>query len=92
MKLLTVEMYRQRSREKRARNNIMSKKVESKLNLELKSKLEKYLRDNDSVMLEVPMNVLGEFMNVVTSGLDSLYDYEQKGDNLFVFYNKEIRI
>lgn len=90
MKLLTVEMYKQKSREKHSRNGIASKKIESKLKLELKEKLETILRENDSVMFEVTPNVLGEFMNILATGLDSLYDYEQIGHNKFVFYNKEI--
>lgn len=89
---MTVEMYKQKNREKRARNNIVSKKIESKLKLELKEKLDTYLRENDRVMFEVNRTVLGEFMNVISAGLDSLYDCEQVDDNKFIFSNKEIII
>lgn len=92
MKLLTVDMYRQKRLEKKARNNIASKRIESKLKLELKEKLDDYLRENDSVMFEVNNSVLGEFMNVISTGLDSLYDFEQLDANKFVFHNKEINI
>ena len=90
MKLLTVEMYKQRGRERRARNNAASKQLESRIKLELKGKLDEHLRNNDSVMFEVAPSVLGEFMNVITTSLDTLYDFEQVGSNLFVFYNKEV--
>lgn len=92
MKLLTVEMYKQKSREKRARNAIVSKKIESKLKLELREKLDEYLKENDRVMFEVNNTVLGEFMNVISAGLDSLYDFEQIDSNKFVFSNKEIML
>jgi hypothetical protein len=60
--------------------------------LELKEKLENLLMENDKAMLEINPRVLGEFLNILSDRLLSMYDFEQVDKNKFIFYNKEITI
>jgi hypothetical protein len=92
MKLMSLDMLREKSRNKKSKKGLNSKKVEYRLVLELKEKLEKFLLDNDSFMVEVNIRVLGEFLNILSDKLLSMYDYQQVDKNKFVFYNKEIEI
>ena len=48
-----------------------------------------YLKDNDSVMIEVNPRVLSEFITI-TDSISAIYDYEQQESNLFVFRNREL--
>jgi hypothetical protein len=92
MKLMSLDMLREKSRNKKSKKGLNTKKVEYRLVLELKEKLEKFLLDNDSFMLEVNIRVLGEFLNILSDKLLSMYDYQQVDKNKFIFYNKEIDI
>lgn len=90
MRLMSLELQKQQKIEKKARNEITSKKIESKVFLELQDKLEEYLVSNDKVMIEVNNSVLGEFINLLDERVLTMYDFEQIDKNKFIFYNKEI--
>lgn len=87
---MSLELQKQQKIEKKARNEITSKKIESKVFLELQDKLEEYLVSNDKVMIEVNNSVLGEFINLLDERVLTMYDFEQIDKNKFIFYNKEI--
>lgn len=90
MRLMSLELQKQQKIEKKARNEITSKKIESKVFLELQDKLDEYLVSNDKVMIEVNNSVLGEFINLLDERVLTMYDFEQIDKNKFIFYNKEI--
>lgn len=92
MKLMTVELLRERSVRKKTRTSLQSKKLEHRVLLELTDKLQEYLAENDRVMLEINPKVLGEFLNILSDRLLSMYDYEQVDKNKFIFSNKEIPV
>lgn len=87
---MSLELQKQQKIEKKARNEITSKKIESKVFLELQDKLDEYLVSNDKVMIEVNNSVLGEFINLLDERVLTMYDFEQIDKNKFIFYNKEI--
>jgi len=87
---MTLELMRERSLRKRAKPSLQSKKVEYRLLLELTDKLKEYLSNNDRVMIEVNPKVMGEFLNILSDKLLTMYDYEQVDHNKFIFSNKEI--
>lgn len=87
---MSLELQKQQKIEKKARNEITSKKIESKVFLELQDKLDEYLVSNDKVMIEVNNSVLGEFINLLDDRVLTMYDFEQIDKNKFIFYNKEI--
>jgi hypothetical protein len=61
--------------------------------LELKEKLERYLADNDEFMFEVEPRVVGEFVNILSDKMLSMYAYYQVDKNKFVFsHGKDIEI
>lgn len=90
MKLMSLEFQKQQKIEKKVRNELTSKKLESKVFLELQEKLDEYLILNDKVMIEVNPTVLGEFINLLDDRVLTMYDFEQIDKNKFIFYNKEI--
>lgn len=90
MRLMTLEVMKERGRTKKNKKASLSKKVEYRLVLELKEKLETLLEDNDKTMLEVDSRYVGEFINILSNKLLSMYDYEQLDENKFIFYTKEI--
>ena len=81
MKLMSLEMRKRARLEKRSRNSLESKRLENKLLLEIKALLDEHLMENDSVMIEVKPDVVGEFLNVATNNLGSLYDFEAYDGN-----------
>ena len=87
---MSLELQKQQKIEKKARNELTSKKIESKVFLELQDKLDEYLVSNDKVMIEVNNSVLGEFINLLDERVLTMYDFEQIDKNKFIFYNKEI--
>jgi hypothetical protein len=89
MGLMSLEVKRQQKLSK-SKQQLISKQTENKLLLELKDKLDRYLLDNDRVMLEIKESVLGEFLNILSDKILSIYDYEQVDKTKFIFYNKEI--
>lgn len=92
MRLMTTELLKARKRLKKNGDAIKSKKVEQKLVIELKDKLEELLEYNDRAMLEIHPNVVGEFLNILSDKVLSMYDFEQIDNNKFIFYSKEITI
>lgn len=92
MKLLSLELRKQKIREKKNKSALQSKQLESRLTIELKSKLDNLLTENDRVLMEVNPRVLGEFINILSEQLLTMYDYEQVDKNKFIFYNKEITL
>lgn len=90
MEFLTLNYKKQLKIERKSRDEITSKRVESRVFMELQEKLSKELSENDKVMVEVNRRVLGEFINSLDDRVLALYEYEQLDDNKFVFYNKEI--
>lgn len=86
---MTMDLLKQRKLERQSKNKYQSKRIENEILIELKNTLEEYLKDNDSVMIEVNPKVLGEFITVMDS-ISAIYEYEQEESNLFVFRNKEI--
>jgi rRNA pseudouridine-1189 N-methylase Emg1 (Nep1/Mra1 family) len=92
MKLLSFDVIKAKRRNKKNTKTLLSKKVEYRLVLELKDKLELLLADNDRTLLEVHPKVVGEFLNVLNDKLLSMYEFEQIDGNKFVFYTKEIDI
>lgn len=87
---MSLEFQKQQKIEKKVRNELTSKKLESKVFLELQEKLDEYLILNDKVMIEVNPTVLGEFINLLDDRVLTMYDFEQIDKNKFIFYNKEI--
>lgn len=92
MKLLSLEVMRAKRRSRKSAKPMLSKKIEYRLVLELKDKLEELLAENDRTLLEVNPKVVGEFLNILNNKLLSMYDYEQLDKNKFIFYTKEIDI
>ncbi|MNL91312.1 hypothetical protein D3C81_10440 [compost metagenome] len=90
--LKSVELYKQRKREKSGKTNLTSKKIEKKLALELSKKLEQFLTVNDSILFEITPNVVAEFINILNEDTELLYDYQQVDRNHFIFSNKEVEI
>ena len=90
MKLMSLEMRKRARLEKRSRNSLESKRLENKLLLEIKAPLDEHLMENDSVMIEVKPDVVGEFLNVATNNLGSLYDFEAYDGNKFIFSNRDL--
>lgn len=90
MKLKSVEIRRQRKAIKRSMNDLISKQTEKRLLIELKAKLEVELLENDRVMIEVEPKVNGEFQNILSDEILSMYDYEQLDTNKYIFYTKFI--
>lgn len=86
---MTMDLLKQRKLERQSKNKYQSKRIENELLIELKNTLEEFLKDNDSVMIEVNPKVLGEFITI-TDSISAIYEYEQEESNLFVFRNKEI--
>jgi hypothetical protein len=86
---MTWDFIKQKNLEKRSKNKYQSKRVENEILIELKNTLEEYLKDNDSIMIEVNPKVLGEFITI-TDSISAIYDYEQQESNLFVFRNREL--
>lgn len=89
---MTLDLLKQRKLEKQSKNKYHSKRVESEILIELKEDLEKYLMDNDRVMIEVSPRYVGEFMSALTDSILKIYDFEQVDSNKFVFSNKELGI
>lgn len=86
---MTLDFIKQKNLEKRSKSKYQSKRVENEILIELKNTLEEYLKDNDSIMIEVNPKVLGEFITI-TDSISAIYDYEQQESNLFVFRNREL--
>lgn len=89
---MTMKILKQRKEEKKIKNKNISKRTENQLQIELRGKLEEYLRENDRVMIEVPESVLGEFINILDQTVIPVYEYEQIDKNKFLFKNKELII
>lgn len=87
---LTLDLLKQRRLERQTRSKYHSKRIESEILIELKDKLNEYLKDNDRVMLEVHPKYVGEFINILNDSVMAIYDYEQYDANKFIFSNKEI--
>ena len=87
---LTLDLLSQRRLERQTRSKYHSKRIESEILIELKDKLNEYLKDNDRVMLEVHPKYVGEFINILNDSVMAIYDYEQYDANKFIFSNKEI--
>ncbi len=86
---MTGDLLKQRRLERQNKNKYHSKKVENEILIELKNTLEEYLKDNDSIMIEVNPRVLSEFITI-TDAISAIYEYEQQESNLFVFRNREL--
>lgn len=87
---MTLDLLNQRRIERQHKSNYNTKKVESEIRIELQEKLDKYLFDNEKVMIEVNPNFVSEFINILTDSVLQIYDYEQIDSNKFVFRNKEL--
>lgn len=92
MSSMAMKILKQKRQEKKVRNKKYSKRTENQLQVELRDKLEKYLSENDKVMIEVSESVLGEFINILDQSVIPVYEYEQIDKNKFVFKNNEIII
>jgi len=70
------------------------KKMEYLILLELKEKLKKYIEDegHEKVLIEVSLNHLSHFINILGDKILQFYDYEQVDKNKFVFYQKVLDI
>ncbi|HBG5344170.1 TPA: hypothetical protein KQG29_001534 [Clostridioides difficile] len=87
----SLEFLRKQKMLKETRNEFVSKEKEKKLIIELTEKIGDYLDNNDSIMIEVDVNVVVEFINILNS-FTSIYDFMQVDKNKFIFYNKELKI
>lgn len=93
MRLLSFELWQSKRRGKNINKKpLESKRIEYRIVLELKDKLEILLAENDRVFLEINPKVVGEFINILSDKLLSMYDFEQVDANKFIFYNKEISL
>lgn len=90
MRLMTLEVLKQKKINRKAKRNQQSKRLEYLLLLELKKMLEEALSVNDKIMIEVPVKVLSEFQNILSDSLSTLYAYEQIDANKFVFYSTDL--
>ncbi len=88
MKSMTLDLYKRRKLERKNKNKMHSKRRETEVLAELKALLEEYLKDNDSMMIEVDPRFLSEFQNIVDS-IVNIYNYQQIESTLFVFSHKE---
>ncbi|MCC0665418.1 hypothetical protein [Clostridioides sp. ZZV15-6597] len=87
----SLEFLRKQKMLKETRNEFASKEKEQKLIIELTDKIGDYLDNNDSIMIEVDVNVVVEFINILNK-FTSIYDFMQVDKNKFIFYNKELKI
>ncbi|HBE9444515.1 hypothetical protein [Clostridioides difficile] len=87
----SLEFLRRQKMLKETRNEFASKEKEQKLIIELTDKIGDYLDNNDSIMIEVDVNAVVEFMNILNN-FTSIYDFMQVDKNKFIFYNKELKI
>ncbi|HBF1820594.1 TPA: hypothetical protein KNT04_002573 [Clostridioides difficile] len=87
----SLEFLRKQKMLKETRNEFASKEKEQKLIIELNDKIGDYLDNNDSIMIEVDVNVVVEFINILNK-FTSIYDFMQVDKNKFIFYNKELKI
>lgn len=92
LKLMTVEMWKERKRLKKSRKSGLSKRIEYGLTIELQDRLEELLSEADSCMIEISPKVIGEFINILNSKILSMYEYEQVEPTLFIFSTKEITV
>jgi hypothetical protein len=92
MELKTLNLRKRRKEIKKALTDNLSKQTEKRLLIELKAKLEADLDENDKVMIEVEPHVNGEFQNILSDEILSMYDYDQLDANKYVFYNKSLDI
>lgn len=90
---MTFDLLNQRRLEKQSKSKYASKRIESEILIELKEKLEEYLTDNDSVMIEVNPKYESEFINILSDSILAIYDYEQvpdAGKGKYIFSNRKI--
>ncbi len=89
--LKSMEVLRRQKLAKKNKAIFYSKQIEKKLLIELKDKLGEHLAENDKFMIEIPMNVSGEFINILSSPELSMYELvEQVDTTKYIFRNKEI--
>lgn len=86
---MTLDVLKQRRLERQSKNKYHSKRIETEILTELKNLLEEYLKDNDSVMIEVTPRFLSEFI-AISDTLSSVYTCRQEDSNLFVFSNRDL--
>lgn len=92
LKFVELRRAKKNSNEKRIQREQQSKRIEYRIDNELREKLKEYLETNDRVMLEINSKYVGEFLNILDDSILSLYDYEQVDKNKFIFYNKELEL
>lgn len=95
MQLLSTKLVKQKFSADRRRQVSRSRQIEHRLSVELLEMLTEHLENNDLVMIEVPPNVLGEFLNVLSDRykhLLSMFQYTQLDKNKFVFSTNDVMI
>ena len=90
LKFFEIQKAKRNSSEKRIQKEQQSKKIEYRIEIELLEKLDEHLEHNDRVMIEVNPKFVGEFLNILSDKVLSLYEFEQVDGNKFIFYNKEM--
>lgn len=90
MALRVFEIMREEREAKKNRGELRSKQVENSIRLELLDKLKEYLKDNDSVEIEVAHDALGEFVNILSDEVLAKYNYVQISDSVFSFSDEVI--
>lgn len=85
--------FRKKQKEgKKTKKGYAVKQKEQMLFNELSQKLDVFLKDTDEVVIEIPFEVLEEFMSIIDGPLASLYSYNQESATIFSFRAKEIVI
>ncbi|HBG2132333.1 TPA: hypothetical protein KPJ62_002659 [Clostridioides difficile] len=87
----SLEFLRKQKILKETKSEFASKEKEKKLIIELTDKISTYLDNNDSIMIEVDVKVVVEFINILNN-FTSMYDFMQVDKNKFIFYNKELKL
>ncbi|MFA8998074.1 hypothetical protein ACEI87_10385 [Clostridioides difficile] len=87
----SLEFLKKQKMLKETKSEFASKEKEKKLIIEFTDKISTYLDNNDSIMIEVDVNVVVEFINILNN-FTSIYDFMQVDKNKFIFYNKELKI
>jgi hypothetical protein len=95
MALQSTRLFKQKFSANKRNQVSRSRQTEHRLSVELLELLTLHLGSNDSVMVEVPVQVLGEFLNILSDKykhLLSMFQYEQLDKNKFVFSTNDIVI
>lgn len=90
-KSLLLDFLKKKRDANKGKNQYIVRQREQEIFNELNGKLDRLLKDNDEIMIEVEDKVLNELMTVLNGPLiKNKYSYEQISRNQFIFKSQEI--